>query len=89
MLPPGRLETESKIPESLPEGELYRATESSEGELGCFLSSTGGKGLHRMRLRSPSLYHYQVFGQRAAGLRLSDAMTFLASLNIQPLEVDR
>lgn len=91
MLPLGKVDgADLDLSDPLPAGEIYAPTECSRGELGCFVSATGsGDALHRLHLRTPSLYHYQAFGAQAAGHDLTDVLTFLASMDIRPEELDR
>jgi len=72
-----------------PVGEIYSSTEVPNGELGFFIVSDGGRSPYRVRIRPPSLLHYQVFPRMMEGRMLSDAVAILGSLNIIAGELDR
>lgn len=69
--------------------ELYRATESPNGELGVFLCADGTDRPYRLHVRSPSLLNFQIAGGLVAGLPLEQARQALCSLNVVPAEMDR
>jgi NADH:ubiquinone oxidoreductase subunit D len=72
-----------------PVGEVYRATEAPNGELGYYLVSDGSQMPYRWRVRPPSLYNYQAFAQMCIGGSISDVVSGLSSLNIIAGELDR
>lgn len=89
-LPLGKVGGDAKPADiELPTGELYRAIESPDGELGVYLAAAGGSTLRRLRLRSPSLAHFEAFGAKTPGHELGNVLPFLASLGIRPAEIDR
>lgn len=72
-----------------PVGETYGAIESSNGELGIYAVSDGGRTPYRARWRPPSFINYQVFGDLIRGHQISDVVAVLGSLNIIAAELDR
>jgi len=72
-----------------PVGEVYSSTEVPNGELGFFIVSDGGRSPYRVRIRPPSLLHYQAFPRMMEGRMLSDAVAILGSLNVIAGELDR
>ncbi len=72
-----------------PIGEAYGANETSNGELGYYVASDGGKTPYRARCRPPSYINYQVFPTLMVGHQISDIPAVLNSLNIIAAELDR
>lgn len=72
-----------------PVGEAYAANETSNGELGYYLVSAGGRAPWRARTRPPSFINYQVFPKLLVGHQISDVPAVLNSLNIIAAELDR
>ncbi len=70
-------------------GEIYRATEAPNGELGYYLVSNGTQHPWRWRVRPPSFYNYQAFPDMCRGQMLSDLVAGLSSVNIIAGELDR
>ena len=70
-------------------GEVYRATEAPNGELGYYIVSDGSGRPYRWRVRPPSLYNYAPFPQMCLGGSVSDIVSGLSSLNIIAGELDR
>jgi NADH-quinone oxidoreductase subunit D len=70
-------------------GEVYFATEAPNGELGYYLVSDGTQKPYRWRVRPPSFYNYQAFGEMCRGGSVSDVVSGLSSLNIIAGELDR
>jgi len=74
----------------LPRGkEFYAATETSNGELGFFLSGDGTMHPLRIRVRAPSFYNYQPLNEMVSGHTLSDILSVLSTLNVIAGELDR
>ncbi|MFQ6617627.1 MAG: NADH dehydrogenase (quinone) subunit D [Fidelibacterota bacterium] len=73
----------------LPEGEVYMATESPNGELGFYIISNGKREPYRIHIRPPSLLNYGIFPKLLEGSMISDAVAVLGSLNIIAGELDR
>lgn len=69
--------------------EVYVPTEAANGEFGFYLVGDGTDRAYRVRVRAPSLMHYQFFEKIVRGSDLEDAATVLVSLNIAAGEVDR
>ncbi len=72
-----------------PVGEAYGANETANGELGFYLVSDGGHTPYRARCRPPSFINYQCFPQLVVGLKVSDLIAVLSSMNIIAAELDR
>ena len=70
-------------------GEACVPTEAPGGECSFCLFSDGTDKPYRMRVRTPSFAHFQLFPQLLKGARLADVGTILESLNIVASEVDR
>jgi NADH:ubiquinone oxidoreductase subunit D len=70
-------------------GEVYFATEAPNGELGYYLVSDGTQKAYRWRVRGPSFFNYQGFGDMCLGGSISDVVSGLSSLNIIAGELDR
>ena len=75
---------------NVPDGESYARVESSKGELGYYVVSTGGDKPYRVHVRGPSSMHaVQVLEKLAVGARLEDIAQIMFSLDACPPEVDR
>ncbi|MBP7747845.1 MAG: NADH-quinone oxidoreductase subunit D [Phycisphaerae bacterium] len=72
-----------------PVGEAYAANETSNGELGYYIVSDGGRSPWRARTRPPSFINYQVFPKLLIGHQISDVPAVLNSLNVIAAELDR
>ena len=73
----------------VPEGEAYTAVEAANGELGFYICSKGGPKAHRMRIRGPSVYHFQGLSPMTEGGMIADMVAGLGSINIIAGELDR
>ena len=73
----------------VPAGEVYSATEAANGELGFYIVSQGGPRAHRMRIRGPSVYHYQGLTPMTEGSKIADMVAALGSINVIAGELDR
>jgi NADH dehydrogenase I D subunit len=73
----------------VPQGEAYTAFEAANGELGLYIVSKGEPRAHRMRIRSPSVYHFQGLTPMVEGLKIGDMVAALGSINIIAGELDR
>lgn len=74
---------------SVPQGEVYSAVEGGNGEVGFYIVSNGGPSAHRMRIRSPSFWHFQGFDNMIRGQMIADLVATLGSINIIAGELDR
>ncbi len=74
---------------TVPNDEVYCASEAPNGELGFYLVGDGSNRAYRARCRPPSLIHFAVFPSLIRGHRLSDVVAVLGSLNIIAAELDR
>ncbi|MBI3724678.1 NADH-quinone oxidoreductase subunit D [bacterium] len=72
-----------------PEGDIYSATESPNGELGWLLVGDGTTVPYRLRCRPPSFYNYQAITRMITGSYVSDVVSCLGSLNVIAGELDR
>jgi len=73
----------------VPAGEAYTAFEATNGELAFYIVSKGGPRAHRMRIRGPSVWHYQGLSEMTRGLKIADMVAALGSINIIAGELDR
>ncbi|MBN21421.1 MAG: NADH-quinone oxidoreductase subunit D [Bdellovibrionaceae bacterium] len=73
----------------VPPGEAYSAFEATNGELGFYISSKGDSMAHRMRIRGPSVSHFQGLNQMIEGSYIADLVAALGSINIIAGELDR
>jgi NADH:ubiquinone oxidoreductase subunit D len=73
----------------VPEGEAYTQFEAANGELGFYIVSKGAPRAHRMRIRGPSVWHYQGLSPMVQGEKIADMVAALGSINIIAGELDR
>ena len=73
----------------VPKGEAYTPFEAANGELGFYIISRGGPMAHRMRIRSPSFWHYQGLDPMVKGEFIADLVAALGSINVIAGELDR
>lgn len=71
-----------------PVGEVYKAVEGANGELGFYLISDGGRCPYRLHFRRPCFIYYQAFPEMVKGQLLSDAIVVMSSLNVIAGELD-
>ncbi len=74
---------------NVPTGEAYTPFEAANGELGFYIVSKGGPAAHRMRIRSPSFWHYQGLDPMIKGEYIADLVAALGSINVIAGELDR
>jgi NADH:ubiquinone oxidoreductase subunit D len=81
----------AKVPKIIkpPEGEIYHAAETPNGELGFWIRSDGTDKPYRIKIRPPCYMVYQAFGELVQGDMISDTIACLSSLNIIAGELDR
>ncbi len=81
----------AKVPKIIkpPEGEVYHAIESPNGELGFFVKSDGSDKPYRVKIRPPCYMIYQSFPELVQGEMIADLIACLSSLNIIAGELDR
>ncbi len=72
-----------------PVGEVYGFSEAANGELGYYIVSDGGGRPYRIKVRSPSFAHYQLYPRMVRGMDVSDVIATIGSLNIVAGELDR
>jgi NADH-quinone oxidoreductase subunit C/D len=73
----------------VPEGEAYTMFEGANGELAFYIVSKGAPRAHRMRIRGPSVWHYQALTPMSQGLKIADMVAALGSINVIAGELDR
>jgi NADH:ubiquinone oxidoreductase subunit D len=73
----------------VPAGEVYSQFEATNGELGFYIVSKGAPRAHRMRIRGPSVYHFQALSPMVEGAKVADMVAALGSINIIAGELDR
>jgi len=75
--------------EKIPEGEVYCATEATNGELGFYLVSTGGKGPYKCRCRPPCFANVAGLSEMIEGGFMADIVPSFGSINMIGGECDR
>ena len=73
----------------VPEGEVYVATESPRGELGCYLVADGTPKAYRMHIRGPSFVNLQGLPLMMRGGLLADGVAICSTIDPVMGEVDR
>jgi len=73
----------------VPEGEAYTTFEGANGELGFYIVSKGAPRAHRMRIRGPSVWHFQGLSEMSQGAKIADMVANLGSINVIAGELDR
>lgn len=73
----------------VPEGEAYTQGEATNGEMGFYIVSKGSPRAHRMRIRGPSVWHFQGLSPMVQGEKIGDMVAALGSINIIAGELDR
>ena len=78
----------AKIPKP-PAGEAYAHVEGSRGDLGIYLVSDGGMSPFRMHVKAPSFINLAMLQEKLVGMKVSDVIALLGSIDIVLGEVDR
>ena len=78
----------AKIPKPSP-GESYAHVEGSRGDLGIHLVSDGGISPFRLHVRAPSFINLAMLEEKLVGMKVSDVIALLGSIDIVLGEVDR
>jgi NADH-quinone oxidoreductase subunit D len=73
----------------VPEGEVYVATESPRGELGCYVASDGGPRPWRVKFRAPSFAALEATATCMRHALVADLIAIVGSLDTVMGEVDR
>ena len=73
----------------VPAGEVYSATEASNGELGYYIVSKGGGGPYKIKVRPPCFPLFQAMPHLCEGQMIADLIAVLGSVNIIAGELDR
>ena len=74
---------------SAPDGEVYLATESPRGELGCYLVGDGGPKPRRVHFRTPSFLNLQALPRLGEGYFVADLVASIGSIDIVLGDIDR
>jgi len=78
----------AKIPKPAP-GEAYAHVEGSRGDLGIYLASDGGISPFRLHVHAPSFINLAMLQEKLVGMKVSDVIALLGSIDIVLGEVDR
>ena len=70
-------------------GEIYRAHEGGNGELGFYVVSDGSGRPYRVKCRPPCFAIFQAFPEMVVGGQIADAVAALGTINIIAGELDR
>ena len=73
----------------VPAGEVYQPIESSKGELGVYVKSTGGPKPARVHFRGPSFVNLSALPHMARGAMVADIVAIIGSIDIVLGEIDR
>ncbi|MBF0096613.1 MAG: NADH-quinone oxidoreductase subunit D [Magnetococcales bacterium] len=74
---------------TVPEGEVYVATESPKGEFGVYIISHGENKPYRVKIRAAGFNHLQAIKRMALGHMLADVTTLVGTIDIVFGEIDR
>jgi len=72
-----------------PRGTYYSQVETARGLLGTYIVAEGGPKPYRVKFRSPSLSNLSALNEMAAGHKIADLVTILATLDFVVPEIDR
>ncbi|MBI2982358.1 MAG: NADH-quinone oxidoreductase subunit D [Deltaproteobacteria bacterium] len=88
---PAEGESQVKVPKKIrpPAGEIYVRTESTRGDLGCYLVSDGSDKPYRLKFRTGSFSAMGIVEKISRGMMIADLISFIASLDIVAPEIDR
>lgn len=70
-------------------GEAYAHVEGARGDLGIYLASDGGVSPFRLHVRAPSFINLAMLQDKLVGMKISDVIAMLGSIDIVLGEVDR
>jgi NADH-quinone oxidoreductase subunit C/D len=73
----------------MPAGEAFYGIEGSKGAYGYHLISDGSTMSYRTRIRTPSFPHMQMLPLLSRGVRVSDLLAILGSMDYVLADVDR
>jgi NADH-quinone oxidoreductase subunit C/D len=73
----------------IPAGEAMVPIEGTKGLYGYYLTSDGGTGSYRTRIRTPSFAHMQMLPLLCCGLLIADLLAILGSLDYVLADIDR
>ena len=78
----------AKVPKPIA-GEAYAHVEASRGDLGIYLASDGGISPFRLHVHAPSFINLAMLQEKLVGMKVSDVIALLGSIDIVLGEVDR
>lgn len=70
-------------------GEIYSRTETSKGELGFYIISTGGTNPYRVKVRAPCFVNLSILPETSRGYMMADLIAIMGSFDFVMGEVDR
>jgi len=74
---------------SVPEGQVYVATEAPKGEFGVYLVSDGSPRPYRVKFKAPGFAHLASLDAMAKGHLIADVVTIIGTQDIVFGEIDR
>lgn len=87
--PDGPYRSQAKAAYKLPRGSYYSQVETARGLLGTYIVAEGGPKPYRVKFRSPSFSNLSALNEMAAGHKIADLVTILATLDFVVPEIDR
>ncbi len=72
-----------------PVGEIYARSETSKGELGYYIISTGGTNPYRVKVRPPCFVNLSILPEASRGYLIGDLIAIIGSFDFVMGEVDR
>lgn len=87
--PDGPYRSKTKASFKLPQGTYYSQVETARGLLGTYIVAEGGTKPHRVKYRSPGFSNLSALNDMAAGHKIADLVTILATLDFVVPEIDR
>lgn len=88
-IPEGEILEKTNAVIKLPKGEFYQKVETARGELGVYAISDGKKNPYRLKFRSPGFSNLAALNTMAAGTKIGDMVSIMATLDLVIPDIDR